>query len=48
MKQWLAEEAQRTGMTITAIHNRLTRKPKKYYPNLKLRRVNKRVVYVTL
>lgn len=46
MKQWLAEEAKRHDVSPAAIWRRLKVHPKKYYPNLKLRRVNKRVVFV--
>ena len=44
MKQWRAEEAIHSCVTDTAIAHRLKRG---WYPNLKLRRVNKRVVFVT-
>jgi hypothetical protein len=43
MKQWRHEEAIREGVTDCAIANRLRRGK---YPNLKIKRVNARVVYV--
>lgn len=46
MKQWRAEQAQREGVTEGCIANRLSRDKQKYYPNLRLRRVNQRVVFV--
>jgi len=46
MKEWLSQEANRTGMKPQTIYMRLNRKPEFYYPTLKLRRVNQRVVFV--
>ncbi len=43
LKQWLAEEAKREGVSPGAIDSRV-RQGK--YSNLELRRVNKRVVWV--
>lgn len=44
LKQWCAEEAIREGVSEAAISNRLYRGG---YPHLKLRRVNKRIVFVS-
>ena len=46
MKEWLSQEAKRTGMKPQTIYMRLSRKREFYYPTLKLRRVNQRVVFV--
>lgn len=46
MKQWRSEEASRLGVSEACIQNRLVRNKEKYYPNLRLRRVNQRVVFV--
>lgn len=43
LKQWVAEMAHNLGLTERAIHKRLKQG---YYPNLQLRRVNQRVVFV--
>jgi hypothetical protein len=43
LKEWVAEEAIREGVTINAIHFRIKRG---HYKTLELRRVNPRVVYV--
>ena len=45
MKQWRMEEAERCGVTDTAIAQRLGTG---WYPKLKIRRVNQRVVFVTV
>ena len=45
LKQWIAEEAQRKSLSEDAIHQR---KQRGLYPDLKLRRVNKRVIFVTV
>jgi hypothetical protein len=45
LKQWIADEAQRHGVGTRAIWCRMYRGK---YPGLKLRRVNKRVVFVTV
>jgi len=46
MKEWLSQEAKRTGMKPQTIYMRLSRKREFYYPTLKLRRVNQRVVFM--
>ncbi len=43
LKVWVDEEAQRTGLKPTAVYNRIQRGK---YPELKLRRVNARTIYV--
>jgi hypothetical protein len=48
MKEWLSQQAEATGMTPSAVYMRLTRDKPKYYPNLQLRRVNQRVVFVRI
>lgn len=45
LKQWLAEEGARLSLTPQAIHMRVQRR---MYPKLKIRHVNKRVVFVRL
>jgi hypothetical protein len=42
-KQWCMEEAIRGGVALNTVYNRVLRG---CYPGLKVRRVNKRVVYV--
>lgn len=42
-KEWITAEAKRAGVTASAIYNRISRGE---YPDLKLRRVNRRVVFV--
>jgi len=46
MKVWLHREADKHGVNTNTIWYRLKRQPQKYYPNLQLRRVNQRVVFV--
>lgn len=43
MKEWRMAEMARTGLCSTAIHNQLHRGK---YPNVEVRRVNKRVAFV--
>jgi len=43
-KQWRAEEAMRLGISVNTVSSRLYRDGK--YPHLKLKRKNKRVVFV--
>ncbi len=45
LKQWIAEESQRSGKSERTVE---TRVKLGLYPNLKLRRVNRRVVFVVL
>lgn len=45
LKQWRAEEAERCGIGQNAVDRRMAAGK---YPNLKLRRVNKRVVFVVM
>ncbi len=47
LKQWRYEEAVRLGVSPWVVWYRLRRRPLKYYPAIKLRRVNQRVVFVT-
>jgi len=46
MKEWLSREAEKHSVNENTIWYRLKRQPQKYYPTLKLRRVNQRVVFV--
>jgi hypothetical protein len=43
LKQWCAEEAQRSGVMPITIYHRIYRG---LYPQLPLKRINKRVVFV--
>ena len=43
LKQWVHDEAERTGLKPASIYNRLN---KGKYPGLKLRKVNKRIIWV--
>lgn len=43
LKQWVADEAEREGVGVSAIYERMS---KGKYPNLKRRYKNKRVVFV--
>jgi hypothetical protein len=43
MKRWLIEESARENVSPSAIAQRLSRG---HYPDLRLRRVNQRVIYV--
>lgn len=43
LKVWVADEARRTGRTMAAIYKRIY---SGCYPDMRLRRVNKRVVFV--
>ncbi len=45
LKQWVIEEARRQGLSDRAIWCQMYRGK---FPDLKLRRVNKRVVFVTV
>lgn len=42
-KAWVKDEAERCGVKLTAIYNRVARGK---YPKLKMRRVNPRLIYV--
>ena len=44
MKQWVHAEALREGVRPNAIYNRISRG---LYPNMAVRRVNKRVIFVS-
>jgi hypothetical protein len=46
MKLFRRSEADRLGLSEIAIHNRIY--GGKHYPKIKLRRVNRRVVFVTV
>ena len=43
LKEWVAEEAQRHGLTTSAIYNRLNRG---FYHTLQVRRVHGRVAFI--
>ena len=45
LKQWLLEEAERKGISTKAVWYRLNRGK---YPDVTVRRVNKRVVFVSV
>lgn len=45
LKQWLIEQAERESRSVSAIRERVYRGK---YPDLKLRRVNSKVVFVQL
>jgi|GEM_PF-5705859 len=45
LKQWVVEEAIRSELTLKAVRSRLARGK---YPHLKIRRVNRRIIFVTL
>jgi len=49
MKQWVAEEAARSHRCWFAIYDRLVRSKHKkvWYPGVTVRRVNKRLAFVT-
>jgi len=47
MKEWLHIEAKKHRVTITTIQKRLYRNKEKYYPNIQIRRVNQRVIFVS-
>lgn len=45
-KQWRFEEAARLGITVAGLGHRLYRSSKPYYKHLKIKRVNRRVIFV--
>lgn len=48
MKEWIEHEAAKSYISHSAVWNRIHRNKLKYYPNLVLRRVNQRVVFVQI
>src|SRR5260221_13228477 len=46
LKCFIIDEAAKLGITYHAVYNRIYRTQKKYYPNIQLTRINKRVVFV--
>ncbi len=47
MVDWVRTEAEKRHVVPQAIYHRIIRNQKKYYPNIHLTRINKRVVFVS-